>query len=156
MYLIFEVCYLVVVFGLRYSGWRLSQHKVSRLSWGEFFFSFGIIACILLGAPRWLFVVAILHLTFADTAAAVVGNKWGAKNSYGFLGQRKSVAGNLAFIVVSCLIVLGVFIFTPQHLTPDNLLRFLLVPFVAMIAEVAGIFGSDNLLIPATVVLLLR
>lgn len=153
--LILEIVNLVAMFGLRYFGWQLTQHHVKRLTWGEMFFALGIMAPILLGVPRWVYVVAVLHLTFADTAAALIGQKWGKKHTYKILGQQKSIVGSAAFIVVSTLIVMGVFVLTPDYLTMSNFARFLLVPFAAMAAEYAGVFGSDNLLIPLTVALLL-
>lgn len=153
--LILELCNLALMFALRYFGWQFTQHNVKRLTWGEMFFALGVMAPILMGVPRWVYVVSILHLTFADTAAALIGQKWGKKHTYKILGQHKSIAGSVAFIVVSAAIIMGVFIFTPEYLTTANFLRFLFVPFVAMGAEYAGVFGSDNLLIPLSVALLL-
>ncbi len=128
-------------------------YGVKRLSWGELFYSAGVIAVILLGAPRWIFVVALLHAALADTAAALVGEKYGSQGGYNVFGQQKSVMGSLAFFVVSATIIGGVFIFTPQHAGNVALLMF--VPMVATLAENVGVYGSDNFVVPVAVALLL-
>src|SRR5690348_7055309 len=66
-----------------------SQYGVNRLSFGEVFFPLGVIAILLLHVPNWVFVVAVAHLAFADTAAALLGINWGRKTNYRILGQTK-------------------------------------------------------------------
>lgn len=153
--LIVEVVYLFAALAVRKFMPLSSQHGIERRSWGEFFFSFGVIATILLGAQRWIFVLAILHLGLADAVAALVGVKYGKKNSYKVLGQRKSIAGTAAFFAVSASLVALTFIFVPGYVTTATLVPLLLLPFATTIAENIGVYGTDNLLIPLTVILLL-
>ncbi len=153
--LIVEVFYLVLAALVRKFFPLESQHGVKRKSWGEFFFSFGVIGSILLGAPRWVFVLAILHLALADAAAALIGVKYGKKNQYKIFKQTKSIAGTGAFFLVSCVLVVLTFVFVPNYVTDANRLAILLLPFITTSMENIGAYGTDNLLIPLSVILVL-
>jgi dolichol kinase len=132
-----------------------SQHGINRLTWGEFFYPIGVILSIYLGAPRWVFILAILHLCVADAAAAVVGTQYGKGNSYKVFGQTKSLAGSIAFFFVSVLLIVGAFVLAPGEITYTSRLMLFVMPLATTLAENLGAFGTDNLLIPLTVVLLL-
>ncbi len=153
--LIVEIIYLIAAALVRHYMPLDSQHKVGRLSWGEFFFSFGVILSILLGASRWIFIMAILHLGLADAVAALVGVKFGKNNSYKLLGQKKSIVGTASFFVVSCLLVALCFVFVPGYVTGATMLPLLLLPFLTTAAENIGVYGTDNLLIPLIVIMML-
>lgn len=150
-----ELVYLFVAALVRHYMPLQSQHNIGRKSWGEFFFSFGVIGTILLGAPRWIFVLAILHLALADAVAALVGVKYGKSNTYKVFGHKKSLAGSAAFFVVSATLVGLTFWLAPNHVTANNMLPLLLLPFVTTISENVGVYGTDNFLIPLTVIITL-
>ena len=107
-------------------------YKVGRLSYGEFFFPLSIILLVFIANTKWEFAAAVLILGIADAAAALVGKRYGKRISYKVLGQTKTLAGSLAFFVVSLLIVAG------------------------FVAENLGVYGSDNFLIPIVAVVLLN
>ncbi len=152
---VLELGFLVCVGVARWFKLFGSQHGVNRITWGEFFFLSGIILAILLGAKRWVFVLALLHLALADAAAALVGIRFGKSNGYKVFGQQKSIIGSAAFFVVSALLIAAVFIIAPSDATVISKLPLLLLPFVTTLAENLGAYGTDNLLIPLTVVLFL-
>ena len=133
-----------------------SQHEIGRKSWGEFFFSLGVVSIILLGAPRWIFVLAILHLSFADTAAAIIGKRYGKTTTYRIFGQKKSLAGSAAFYTVSVLLIVSAALLVPNQLGSVSKLSLVSLPLVAMLVENIGVYGLDNLLIPLTVFALLH
>lgn len=151
-----EILYILAAYVLRKSQLLKSQQGINRVSWGEFFFSVGVILTIILDGPRWIFVLAILHLSLADAAAALVGIRYGKKNSYKILGHKKSVVGGLAFFAVSCVLVGLVFVVTPGNITTSSTIALLALPFVTTLVESLGVYGLDNLLIPLVVVLLLH
>lgn len=151
-----EIGFFAVAVVARRYKWFKSQHAVDRKSWGEFFFIIGVIAIILLHVPHWVFVIAVLHLTFADAAAALVGKRYGRTNRYEIFGQQKSVAGSLAFFLVSVGLIGTAVIVAPNSIVTTTNLAIYLLPFIATIAENLGIFGSDNLWILLVVTLLLR
>ena len=91
---------------LRHTNWfpvRLREviGSVDRESGGEFYFPLAIAMLFLLaGADPLLYCIPVLILTFADTAAAVVGLRFGCTH-YRSTRGHKSVEGSLAFFVVS-------------------------------------------------------
>ncbi|HMS50326.1 MAG TPA: hypothetical protein PKA02_02720 [Candidatus Saccharibacteria bacterium] len=145
---------VLVILARRYRWFGNQYYMVERQSWGELFFPAGIIFIAFLEPTHWLFVVSILHLALADSAAALVGIKYGRRTSYNVFGQKKSVAGSAAFFAVSVLIMLVALPTLPVGM--DIAASFFLVPLVATIAENVGVYGVDNFLIPLAVMLLLR
>jgi phytol kinase len=150
-----EILFMIAAAITRRFGLFGSQKGINRISWGEFFFPTGVILIILLGASRAVFILAVLHLAIADAAAALVGKRYGKGNSYKVLGQKKSIAGSLAFLAVSLILVAATFWIAPSDFVEMNKIALLLLPLVTTLAENLGVYGTDNLLIPLAVLLLL-
>jgi phytol kinase len=76
-------------------------HDVPRRSYGEFAFVGGVAAAFVLahGAPL-PYDVAVAVLTFADTAAALVGERFGARR-FRTPGGAKSLEGSCAFLATA-------------------------------------------------------
>jgi len=129
-----------------------SIHAVSRNSWGEVLFAviIGILAFI--STDPWVFAAAMLHLSLADGLAAVVGLAYGDHNSYRILGRTKSLAGSLAFFFTSATIMFWYVSFSGAEASAVVLLW---LPVVATIAENLSGEGTDNLVIPLLVALVL-
>jgi len=132
--------------------WFASIGSVSRLSYGEVLFALMIGGLTLVTQSPAIYAAAMLHLSVADGAAALIGLRFGRMNTYRVFGHTKSVAGTAAFFVCS----LGI-------LTAYSIIMFsgLSWPFIiagslgASFLENVGILGLDNLLVPAFVVALL-
>ncbi len=148
------IFFILAIIARRYKLFK-SQHDVGRKTWGEFFFPLGVIAVLLLGAPRWVFILAILHLGFADAAAALIGKRYGKNNTYTVFGQKKSVAGSSAFYIVSVILVGFALVISPSAINSTNNMSIYMLPLMTTVAENLGAFGSDNLLIPLAIVILL-
>ena len=149
-----ELAFLVVVALARWFKIFGSQRAVARLSWGEFFYPIGIILLVLTHQPRWVFVIAVLHLALADAFAALIGLRYGKRNTYKMFGQNKSVAGTVAFFVTSLIIVDFAFLLAQNYITPATMTALLLLPLSTTIIENIGVYGLDNLLIPIMVIVL--
>lgn len=143
-----ELVFLVVVALERQFKVFGSQRAIARLSWGELFYPIGIILLIITHQERWVFVLAVLHLALADAFAALVGVRFGKQNNYKIFGQRKSVAGTLAFFTTSMILTLSAMLLVGNTLTDSAWLVLLLLPIGTTAAENIGVFGIDNLLIP--------
>lgn len=128
-----------------------SSRELERITFGDFFFAAGFGAVALMTSNRYIFLIAILHLALADTVAAVVGRRHGQRNRYSVFGLQKSVAGSLAFLITS-LVLMSVFVL----LDGGSWTLLLWVPIVATLLENTGFNGSDNLFVPFGVALLLR
>lgn len=151
-----EVCFIGAVIFARKLKLFKSQYGVNRLSWGELFFPIGVILSILVNANRWVFIVAILHLALADSAAALVGRKYGKTNSYKVFGQKKSLIGSTAFFGVSVSIMLVANFVVPHEVAHVSTFIYVAIPYATTIVENLGVYGLDNLLIPLSVALLLK
>lgn len=127
-------------------------HDVRRLTWGEIFFPVSIGMSALLAGNKWIFAAALLHLGLADGLAAVVGTLFGQKHRYKVLGHIKSRAGTITFWVCSFFIVLLCGVLYGPH---DGISTLIWVPLIATFFENIGIAGSDNLLVPMFIVLIL-
>lgn len=133
------------------------MYSVGRISFGEFFYPISAIILVFIADSKWEFAAAILILGIADSAAALVGKRYGKNNSYSVFGQKKSIAGSLAFLVASFVIIWGfVMLHNSIELGSVSLLLILLTAGLVTISENLGVYGSDNLLIPVVAVLLLN
>jgi phytol kinase len=142
---------VVVIVSVKLNIFR-SIHAVQRNAMGEILFAavIGILAFIV--TDKWVFAAAMLHLSLADGLAAVVGVGWGESNSYKVLGHTKSVAGSVAFFICSVLIMIGYVAFS--HATASTV-TLLWLPVAATLAENVAIKGTDNIVIPLLVGLVL-
>lgn len=132
--------------------WFRSLGSVSRLSYGEVLFALMIGAVSLVTQSEAIYAAAILHLSVADGAAALVGLRLGRTNTYRVFGHTKSLAGTAAFFVCS----LG--ILTAYSILSFSGLAWSIVVIGALGAtmlENLGILGLDNLFVPAFIVALL-
>jgi phytol kinase len=143
--------FLGVIASKRLSFFR-AIHDVRRLTWGEIFFPVSIGMAALLSGDKWIFTAAMLHLGLADGLAAVVGTLFGHKHRYKVLGHVKSRAGTITFFVCSFFIVFFCAVLNGPH---DGVSILLWVPIIATFLENIGIAGSDNLIVPMFIVLML-
>lgn len=130
--------------------------KVGRTSWGEYAYPIGIISAVLLAETRWIYLAGILILGFADASAALIGKKYGKKNSYMIFGQKKSLAGSAAFMIIASAILLSIVFGGPEAFTNATVLTVLGVAACITAIENLGVYGSDNLGIPIMTVIFLN
>lgn len=125
---------------------------VARHSHGEVYFSVGVAALFVLAKDDHLtYLIAILLLTFADTAAALVGKRFGTHR----LGQ-KSLAGSLAFLTVAIVCIYVPLVLAGQADIVAVLLLTLSVALLLTLIEAFATRGLDNLFIPLAAYLLLH
>jgi phytol kinase len=137
---------------------------VGRSTLGELYFPIGIAVLFNLylyadtGDPAHrllLYVVPILLLTLADTAAGLVGIAYG-RTRYRTSEEPKSAEGSTAFFMCSFFCVhIPLLLYTDLGKT-EILLIALLMAFLAMMFEAIAWNGLDNLLLPLVSYLLLR
>lgn len=143
--------FIVICISIRLNIFR-SIHAVKRGMTGELLFAITIGLLALISPNPWVFMAAMLHLSIADGIAAVVGIGWGDTNRYKVLGKTKSIAGSAAFLVSSFCILAFYGIFAPSN---TSLVTLLWLPFVATAAENIAIQGTDNLVMPLLIALVL-
>ena len=131
-------------------------HGVSRQTMGEVFFPVGIGLAAFFSHTPIIFTAAILHLSLADGLAAVIGKTFGFRHLYKVNGHRKSLAGSLMFLLTSMVIILGVVLHVDIPITGAVLAVMLLLPVAATVLENVAVAGTDNLLVPLLVIIVLR
>lgn len=142
---------LAALISIKFNIFR-SIHAVKRNVWGEVLAAMVVGILALICDDPWIFMAAMLHLSLADGLAAVVGVAYGDSNSYKVLGETRSYAGNIACFVSSVFIML-IYVFVG-----DNSGSFLLLiglPIMVTIAENFAVKGTDNLVVPLLVALVL-
>lgn len=127
-------------------------HAVARNTVGEVLFAVVIGLLAFVSTDPWVFAAAMLYLSLADGLAAVAGLTYGQNNSYRILGRTKSVAGSLAFFAVAVLVMVVYKIFSGNGLGAATVLW---LPAAATVAENLSGEGTDNLVVPLLVALVL-
>lgn len=129
-----------------------SIHTTPKRAIGELSFAVVIGLLAFLSGSKWIFMAAMLNLAIGDAMAAIIGLLWGEKNQYKVFGKTKSIAGTTAFFVVS-LAIMVLYI----NLSKDtaNITTLFLVPLLATATENVAVHGTDNLVMPVLIALLL-
>lgn len=148
-----SVAFLLVVSVSKYLGLFEAIHSVQRPTWGELFFAAAVGVVALIAQDEWVYAAALLQMSLADGMAAVIGTRFGGRHKYLVFGYPKSLVGSLSFFVVSVAILLAF-----NQVADESL------PLVALIGtsllasgiENVGVKGSDNLLVPLVVALILN
>ncbi len=141
----------VILISIKFTIFR-SIHTVPRKAIGEILFAAVIGFLALISSSEWIFAAAMLHLSLGDGVAAIAGLIWGDNNQYKVFGKIKSLAGSGAFLVVSLLIMVCYVVFTDAS---ANIMTLAIVPIMAMITENVAVNGTDNLIMPVLVALIL-
>jgi dolichol kinase len=143
------ICFIllgIMIFS-RYKSLLSHIHKVDRKTWGEIFYPLGIMIAAISFLPNDIasFRIVILILGVSDLLANIIGTHLGS-HSFEVFKCKKTIEGSFAFFV-STLIILLIFQINP-----------LVAVFISMIATFAEFFspyGSDNLIVPIIVSVLL-
>lgn len=146
---VLTICFIllgIMVFS-RYKSLLSHIHKVDRKTWGEIFYPLGIMITAISFLPNDIasFRIVILILGVSDLLANIIGTHLGS-HSFEVFKCKKTVEGSVAFFV-STLIILLIFQINP-----------LVAVFISMIATFTEFFspyGSDNLIVPIIVSVLL-
>jgi phytol kinase len=139
----------------RYTPLFNAVHAVKRKTWGDVLFGIGVLICALFRPDPLIFTAAILHLALADGFAALVGERYG-KHFYRVFDHKKSLIGSLAFAIMSFSIL--AIIVAAGHMNNSYALWPLLLgtPILTAALENLSGYGTDNITVPLTVLMLLN
>ncbi|MEK7152576.1 MAG: hypothetical protein AAB834_01400 [Patescibacteria group bacterium] len=143
--------FLVICLSVRLNIFR-SIHAVQRNMTGELLFAIVIGLLALISTSPWIFTAAMLHLSLADGLAAIVGLGWGDSSRYKVLGHTKSIVGSAAFLISSFVILAVYGIFADSS---TSFFTLLWLPFLATAAENVAVQGTDNLVMPMLIAVVL-
>ncbi|MGH7157955.1 MAG: hypothetical protein ACREGD_02655 [Candidatus Saccharimonadales bacterium] len=142
---------LAAVLSIKFNVFK-SIHAVKRNAVGEVMAALFIGILAFICDDPWIFAAAMLHLSLADGLAAVVGLAYGDNNSYKVLGETRSLAGNAACFFASVGIML-LYVFVGG--ASVGVLTLVGLPMLVTVAENFAVKGTDNLIIPLLVALVL-
>jgi phytol kinase len=139
-------------------GFFSSMVSSDRSNLGTVYFPIaaGVVAIIFWDQPR-LLVAALMPLTWGDGIASVIGRKYG-KHHYTVLGHARSIQGSFAFLIMAFVftwLALVVAYGSPVIDPIQGVLPALTVAFVTTLAEAVSPWGLDNLIVPATSIVVL-
>lgn len=136
-------------------GFMKSLHGVKRRSYGTHYFTIAItILFALTHHTPWVYVCAVLVLGLADAAAAVVGLHVG-RLRFTIGSSTKSVEGSGAFAAVAFAVVAATMLAMSGLPAGVCLAYAALTAVVATVVEAVAASGSDNLLVPMAVYVVL-
>ena len=126
-------------------------HGTDRKSLGAYIYPAAVFIVFVLSSGKpFLFVSAILVLAVSDTAAALIGRKFG-RIPLRITGGKKTLEGSAAFLVtafISILIPMEIWSGLPSG---DIAVTALLAAGIAAVVELFAFSGLDNILIPLAV-----
>ncbi len=128
-----------------------SIHRIRRRSGGAYYYPFAVYLLYLLAAgDPFFYVLPILVMALSDTAAALVGQRFGQR-SYRVMDGSRTLEGSSTFLGLTFLLCLGAFALDGRAGWPGILLLTLVVAVVATAVEAVSVRGADNLLVPVAV-----
>ncbi|MDG2246604.1 MAG: hypothetical protein P8L71_09630 [Flavobacteriales bacterium] len=150
--------FILLLISQRWKYLMRSINGVKRKTAGSLLFPMVIYGCFALAQLKGndlFFYLPILILSIADPTASWLGMKlkWG---KYSVFGNDKTIIGSTGFIVVSFVITVLLLVFQPGISREEILIIAGLVAIGSCISEALANKGFDNLLIPATVVVVLE
>jgi dolichol kinase len=128
---------------------RLSEvHDVGRSSVGAFLFPLSVFLLFQIARDRLdCYAVGVLVLSVSDTAAALVGCRFGA-SALRVCGSRKSMEGSLSFFAVTWIVVNVVLLLTARVPASQVMEIGFVTASVMTGVELLCPWGTDNLLVP--------
>lgn len=132
------------------SGWLQCLCRVKRRSHGSVYYPLAIAVLFGWTADRYgLYLSAVLVLTVSDTAAALVGSRFGRIHyRTGAIGEQKSLEGSLIFAILTFLVVLLPLLWWDETGVSQALLSALLTASLLATVEAVASGGRDNLYVP--------
>ncbi len=146
---------IVVVISKKWSVFN-SVHGVKRRTRGEAFFALGIGLSALIAPEPIIFTAAILHLSLADGFAALVGKHYGLRHQYKVRDYTKTLAGTSMFLLTSMVIITGAVLLGGQTVTWPIVPLLIWLPLAATILENLAGGGTDNVLVPLLIIVVLQ
>lgn len=127
---------------------RQALHGVARESYGEFCFPLAVALVFSISAHNTsIYLLAIATLTFADSAGALVGRRYG-RHAYQTDEGTKTIEGSLAVMVTTSMAAL---ILLPDSMPASWLNRIMMAALLGLLItliEAVALRGFDNLFIP--------
>lgn len=140
-----------------------SIYSIKRLSIGEILIGVGIAVSAWFADSGSVYAAAVLIISWSDSVAAIVGTKYGNKNSFKIFKSKKSIFGSTAFFITTGAVIFGFYMYEHNifsvFATMDAfraIVYSLSLSAVLTVTEILGIYGIDNLTVPILATVLLN
>lgn len=128
-----------------------------RESIGEILFPLAIgLTFLLANGDKILYMVPVTILTLADTASALIGQRFGTRKYNCIGGSKKSLQGSFAFAAVAFIATFLPLNFCTSVGTPVAISIAAILGILAMMFEAIAWNGLDNLFIPLGALIVLK
>lgn len=121
---------------------------VTRKSFGEIYFVLSIVIVFVLHQSVFEYLIPISVLTFADSAAALIGTSYGRINLAHSQEDAKSGEGSVIFFIVAFICTLVPLQLMTEIGRAEVLVISFLIGMLAAMIELVSTNGNDNLLLP--------
>jgi len=159
--LILAIIFFILLFVSRNRTYLKSIHDIDRESLGSFLLPVSIYLTFLVADlmdNRFLFILPVLVLAICDPIAGILGinlEQYNHKIKIFSWKLQKTWLGSLSFFI-SCLIISIIALyFNQQNFTLKTFWLALVISFVSTITEMLSWRGTDNLVIPMSVLIVL-
>jgi dolichol kinase len=159
--LFMAIAFFVLLFVSRNRTYLKSIHDIQRISIGSYLLPVSIYLTFLVSwllGDKFLFILPILVLAICDPAAGILGiNLQQYNNKIKLFGHelQKTWLGSLSFFISCFIISIIALYFNQEQISLRIFFIAFAVAFVSTLAELLSWKGSDNLLIPMSVLLVL-
>ena len=146
--LLLAIIFSAVLLTSRHLGWLPSLHLTEQRGQGYILFLWAVYLVFLLAeGHNLMFQAPVLVLTVGDTAAALIGQRYG-RTRYRVSGSTRTLEGTLGFVITTWLSVLILLLATADMPLLQSAFLSLVVAFIASVVEALTPKGLDNLSIP--------
>ncbi len=121
---------------------------VTRKSFGEIYFVISIVIVFVFHKSVFEYLIPISVLTFADSAAALIGTSYGRTNLAHEQEDAKSSEGSIIFFIVAFICTLVPLQLMTGIGRAEVLVISFLIGLLAAMIELVSTNGNDNLLLP--------
>ena len=135
-----------------------SIHLIERFSYGSILYPVAVYCCYLVyyyfNKELIFFYLPVLILAICDPVAAIIGSRF----PYGIfnIGKgKKSLSGSVSFFISSIIVSLVLFNFLSSRSVITILPLVFLIALISSVVEALSTKGTDNITIPASVILVL-
>jgi phytol kinase len=159
--LFLAIVFFALLFVSKNRTYLMSIHDIDRISSGSYLLPVAIYVTFLIShilQDPFLFILPILVLAISDPLAGLLGvNVTWHNHRIVLFGKRfqKTYVGSGAFFITCLLISILAFYFKKEGFDLQSLLISLMVAIAGTTAELISPKGSDNLIIPLSVLLVL-
>lgn len=146
--LVLTVSFSAIVLVTKRKGILKSLHGVQRTSYGGIYYPLAVYLIFLLSSGQpVIYFISILVMAVSDTAAALVGGKYGAVK-FDVEGNLKSLEGSVVFFFVAFLCIHLPLLLMTGIGRLESVLIALIIALLVTGFEAISLSGSDNIFVP--------